>query len=66
MSHTFIPKSEIEDLSEEALESKFADLKSDLLRAEGMRTMALASLETVQTELHLRRALKSRFPKSEW
>ena len=63
MSHTLIPKSEIEDLSEEALQSKFSDLRNDLLRAEGMRTMALASLQTVQTELHIKRALRSRFPK---
>jgi len=63
MSHTLIPRSEIEDLCEEALQSKFCDLRNDLLRAEGMRTMALASLQTVQTELHLKRALKSRYPK---
>ncbi len=63
MSHTLIPRSEIEDLSEEVLQSKFCDLRNDLLRAEGLRTMALASLQTVQTELHLKRALKSRYPK---
>jgi hypothetical protein len=63
MSHTLIQKSEIEDLCEEALQSKFCDLRNDLLRAEGMRTMALASLQTVQTELHLKRALNSRYPK---
>lgn len=62
MSHTLIPRSEIEDLSEEALQSKFSDLRNDLLRAEGLRTMALASLET---ELHIKRALRSRVPKPE-
>ena len=62
MSHTLIPRNEIEDLCEEALQSKFCALRNDLLRAEGLRTMALASLQTVQTELHLKRALNSRFP----
>jgi hypothetical protein len=62
MSHTLIPTSEIEDLCEEALQSKFCALRNDLLRAEGMRTMALASLQTVQTELNRKRALKSRYP----
>jgi hypothetical protein len=63
MSHTLIPKQEIEDLEIEALQSKFCDLRNDLLRAEGLRTMALASLETVQTELHIKRAQSFRFPK---
>ena len=48
---------------EEDLQSKFCALRNDLLRAEGLRTMELASLQTVQTELHIKRALKSRFPK---
>jgi hypothetical protein len=62
MSHTLIPRNEIEDLCEEALQSKFCALRNDLLRAEGLRTMALASLQTVQTELHRKKALRSRFP----
>jgi hypothetical protein len=62
MSHTLIPRNEIEDLCEEALQSKFCALRNDLLRAEGLRTMALASLQTVQTELHRKQALKSRYP----
>jgi hypothetical protein len=62
MSHTLIPTSEIEDLGEEALQSKFCALRNDLLRAEGQRTMALASLQTVQAELNRKRALKSRYP----
>jgi len=66
MSHTLIPTSEIEDLGEEALQSKFCALRNDLLRAEGMRTMALASLQTVQAELNRKRALKSRYPAPRW
>jgi hypothetical protein len=62
MSHTLIPRNEIEDLCEEDLQSKFCALRNDLLRAEGLRTMALASLQTVQTELHRKQALRSRFP----
>jgi hypothetical protein len=62
MSHTLIPRNEIEDLCEEDLQSKFCALRNDLLRAEGLRTMALASLQTVQTELHRKQALKSRYP----
>ena len=66
MSHTLIPTSEIEDLCEEALQLKFCALRNDLLRAEGQRTMALASLQTVQAELNRKRALKSRFPAPRW
>lgn len=62
MSHPLIPRNEIEDFCEEALQSKFCDLRNDLLRAESMRTMALASLQTVQTELNIKRALNSRYP----
>ena len=66
MSHTLIPTSEIEELCEEALQSKFCAIRNDLLRAEGMRTMALASLQTVQAELNRKRALKSRYPAPRW
>jgi len=62
MSHTLIPRNEIEDLCEGELQSKFCALRNDLLRAEGLRTMALASLQTVQAELHRKQALKSRYP----
>jgi len=31
-----------------------------------MRTMALASLQTVQAELNRKRALKSRYPAPRW
>lgn len=62
MSHTLIPKSEIEDLCDEVLQSKFCALRSDLVRAEGLRTMALLSLQTVGDELHRRRARRTRHP----
>ena len=62
MTHTLIPRSESEDLCQEALQSKFCDLRNDLLRAESLRTMALASLQQVQTELNRKQALKSLYP----
>jgi hypothetical protein len=65
MSHTLIPRNEIEDLCEGELQSKFSALMNDLVRTQTMecqRLMALASLETVSAELARKRALKSRFP----
>jgi len=63
MSHTLIPRNEIEDLCEEALQSKFCDLRNILLRAESERSMALSRLQTVQTELNVKRALKPGAPR---
>jgi hypothetical protein len=60
-----ITRNEIEDLGEEALQSKFCAIMNDLIRTQrwqAERAMALASLETVQAELNRKRALKSRFP----
>ena len=60
-----ITRNEVEDLCEEALQSKFYGLMQDLIRSQNMlneRAMALASLETVEAELNRKRALKSRFP----
>ena len=60
-----ITRYEIEDLCEEELRSKFCAIMNDLIRTERWqceRQMALASLETVEAELHRKRALKSRFP----
>ncbi len=60
-----ITRNEIEDLEEGELQSKFAAIMNDLVRTQTMecqRLLALASLETVQAELHRKRALKSRFP----
>jgi len=65
MSHTLITRNEIEDLCEGELQSKFYAIMNDLIRTQrwqAERTMALASLETVEAELHRKRALKSRFP----
>ena len=65
MSHTLITRNEIEDLCEGELQSKFSALMNDLVRTQTMecqRLMALASLETVEAELHRKRALKSRYP----
>ena len=60
-----ITRNELEDLCEEELQSKFYALMHDLIRSQNMlneRAMAVASLETVQTELHRRRALRPRYP----
>ena len=60
-----ITRNEIEDLGEEELKSKFSAIMNDLIRTQrwqAERTMALASLETVEAELNRKRALKSRFP----
>jgi len=53
---------EVEDLCEGELQSKFYAIMNDLSRTQrwqGERTMALASLETVEAELNRKRA-KSR------
>jgi len=60
-----ITRNEIEDLCERELQSKFYAIMNDLIRTQrwqAERTMALASLETVEAELNRKRALKSRFP----
>ena len=65
MSHTLITRNEIEDLCEGELQSKFSAIMNDLIRTQrwqAERTMALASLETVEAELNRKRALKSRYP----
>jgi hypothetical protein len=48
---------------EEELQSKFCMLRNILLRAESDRAMALARLQTVQTELNIKRALKPGVPR---
>jgi hypothetical protein len=61
MYSQFIVRSEIEDLCEEELQSKFSALVNDLMRTQreqAERTFALASLETVEAELNRKRALK--------
>ena len=64
MHSQFIVRSEIEDLCEEELQSKFSALVNDLMRTQreqAERTFALASLETVEAELNRKRALKARW-----
>ena len=56
MQSRFLTMNETEDRCEEALQSKFCELKNELLRAESMRASALASLQMVQTEINLKRA----------
>ena len=65
MSSQFIVRSEIEDLCEEELQSKFSTLVNVLMRTQreqAERTFALASLETVEAELNRKRALKALRP----
>jgi hypothetical protein len=65
MHSQFITRNEVEDICEEALQSKFMDLMNDLMRTQRLqaeRTFALASLETVEAELNRKRARKSRYP----
>ena len=56
MQSQFLTMNETEVRCEQALQSKFCELRNELLRAEGLRTMTLAQLQTVQTELNLKRA----------
>ena len=56
MPHT--TQNEVEDFCDEVLQSKLCMLRNVLLRAESDRAMALARLQTVQTELNIKRALK--------
>jgi hypothetical protein len=56
MQSQFLNTNETEHRCEEALQSKFGELRNELWRAESLRTMALAKLQTVQTELNLKRA----------
>ena len=59
MQSQFLTMNETVDRCEEALQSNFCDLRNELLRAESLRTMALASLQRIQTELNLKRARPS-------
>ena len=64
MSH-MITRNEVEDLSEQELQSKFYGLMQDLIRSQNMlneRALALTSLETVEAELNRKRALRPRCP----
>ncbi len=56
MQSHFLTANETEHRSEEALQSKFCELRNELFRAESFRSMTLAKLQTVQTELNLKRA----------
>ena len=56
MQSQFLTMNETEPRCEEALQSKFCELRNELWRAESLRTMTLARLQTVQTELNLKRA----------
>jgi hypothetical protein len=62
MQSRFLTMNETEDRCEEALQSKFCELKNELWRAESMRASALVSLQTVQTEINLKRARSSNSP----
>jgi len=58
MSYQLISRHEIEDLCEKALKAKWSALMFDLVRTQNLfaeRTLALASVETVSVELHLKR-----------
>jgi hypothetical protein len=59
MQSQFLTMNETEDRCEQALQSKFCELKNELWRAESMRASALVSLQTVQTEINLKRARSS-------
>ena len=62
MQSQFLNTNEAELRCEEALQSKFCELRNELWRAEGLRAMTLASLQTVQTEINLKRARSSSSP----
>jgi hypothetical protein len=62
MQSQFLNTNEAEHRCEEALQSKFCELRNELWRAESLRTMTLAKLQTVQTELNLKRARSSSCP----
>jgi hypothetical protein len=59
MQSQFLNTNEAEHRCEEALQSKFGELRNELWRAESLRAMTLASLQTVQTEINLKRARSS-------
>lgn len=56
MHSQFLDTNEAEQRCEEALQSKFCELTNQLLRADSLRAMTLAQLQTVQTEINLKRA----------
>ena len=62
MATELITRQEAEVLCEEALESKFAKLRADLMRTNTERAFALTSLETVEAELNRKRSQKLRSP----
>jgi len=55
MSYQLISRHEIEDLCEKALKAKWSALMFDLVRTQTERTLALASVEIVSSELHRKR-----------
>ena len=61
MSHTLTPQNEAEDACDEVLQSRFCVFRNILLQAESERAMALTRLQTLQTELNIKRALKPGF-----
>ena len=62
MQSQFLTMNETEDRCEEELQSKFCELRNELWRAESMRASALVSLQTVQTEINLKRARSPKCP----
>ena len=56
MHSQFLETNEAEERCEEALQSKFCELTNQLWRADSLRAMTLAQLQTVQTEINLKRA----------
>jgi hypothetical protein len=62
MQSQFLNTNESEHRCEETLQSKFCELRNELWRAESMRARALVSLQTVQTEINLKRARSSNYP----
>jgi hypothetical protein len=56
MQSQFLDTNEAEHRCEEALQSKFCELRNELWRAESLRSMTLAKLQTLQTELNVKRA----------
>jgi len=55
MHSQFLETNEAEERCEEALQSKFCELTNQLWRADSLRAMTLAQLQTVQTEINLGR-----------
>ena len=63
MSDALNSQNEAAASCEQELQSKFCMIKNILLRAESERSMALARLQTVQTELNIKRTLKPGVPR---